>query len=59
MFESSKTWVDRVLLFLDALASLGSMLESQSLGDVFEIPQILGTSSEYVQRMFRVCSEYV
>ena len=48
VFESSKNWVDKVLLFLDALASLGSMLESQSLGDVFEIVSNLG-------HIFRVC----
>ena len=45
--------------FLDALASLGSMLESQSVIHVFEILSILGhiirLSSGYVQGMFRVC----
>ena len=45
--------------FLDALASLGSMLESQSVTDSFmflRFCQILGISSGYVQSMFRVCS---
>ena len=49
--------------FLDALASLGSMLESHSLINVFEILSNLGhifrVCSEYVQGMFRVCSKYV
>ena len=50
-------------IFLAALASLGSMLEGESLSNVFEILSILGhiirLSSGYVQGMFRVCSEYV
>ena len=50
-------------IFLAALASLGSMLEGESLSNVFEILSILGhiirLSSGYVQSMFRVCSEYV
>ena len=54
-------------MFLDELASLGSMLESesvsQSLIHVFEILSNLGhifrLSSGYVQGMLRVCSEYV
>ena len=54
-------------LFLDALASLGSMLESESVSQsmihVFEVLSNLGhifrLSSGYVQSMFRVCSEYV
>ena len=41
--------------FLDALASLGSMLESQSL-TFLRFCQILGISSGYLQGMFRVCS---
>ena len=45
-----------MLPFLDALASLGSVLEShsvsQSVGNVFEILSNLG-------HIFRVCSEYV
>ena len=45
--------------FLDALASLGSMLESDSVTNVFEICQILGISSDYLQCMIRVCSGYV
>ena len=50
-------------IFLDALASLGSMLESLSLFNVFDIlsnlGHIIGLSSGYVQGIFRVCSEYV
>ena len=46
--------------FWDALASLGSMLESQSLSNVFEIlsnpGHIFRVCSEYVQGMFRVSS---
>ena len=53
--------------FLDALASLGSMLESQSVSHsvihVFEILSNLGhifrLSSGYVQSLFSVYSEYV
>ena len=47
--------------FLDALASLGSMLETQSLINVFVIlsnlEHIFGVYSGYVQGMFRVGSE--
>ena len=47
--------------FWDALASLGSMLESQSLSNVFEIlsnpGHIFRVCSEYVQIRFRVGSE--
>ena len=50
-------------VFLDALASLGSMLESESVINVFEILSNLGhifrLSSGYAQGRFRVCSEYV
>ena len=50
-----------VFQFLDAPASLGSILESQSLIHVFEILSNLGhiirLSSGYVQGMFRVGSE--
>ena len=50
-------------LFLDALASLGSMLESDSLINVFEILSNVGhifrLSSVYVQGIFRVGSECV
>ena len=53
--------------FLDALASLGSMLKSQSvsqsLSNVFEILSNLGhvlrVCSGYVQSVFKVCSECV
>ena len=49
--------------FLDALASLGSMLETQSVIHVFEILSNLGhifrLSSVYVQSRFREGSEYV
>ena len=52
---------DESWLFLDALASLGSMLESERLIHVFEILSNLGhifrVGSEYVQSRFRVCSE--
>ena len=58
-----------VLTFLDALASLGSMLESQSVTQSFmflRFCQILGISSGYVQgivrcvqSVFKVCSECV
>ena len=55
-----------MLSFLDALASLGSVLEShsvsQSVGNVFEILSNLGhiirLSSGYLQGMFRVGSEF-
>ena len=50
------------LSFLDALASFGSMLESDSVSHslmFLRFCQILGISSGYVQSMFRVCSEYV
>ena len=52
----------RAIRFLDALASLGSTLESQSVSKSFmflRFCQLLGISSGYVQGMFRVCSEYV
>ena len=46
--------------FLDALTSLGSMLESQSVSDVFEILSNLGhivrLSSGYLQAIFRLSS---
>ena len=49
--------------FLDALASLGSLLETQSVINVFEILSNLGhifrLCSGYVQSVFRMCSEYV
>ena len=48
--------------FLDALASLGSMLKSQWVSEslmFLRFCQILGISSEYVQSMFSVCSECV
>ena len=49
-------------MFLDALASLGSMLESDSLIHVFEILSNLGhiirLSSGYAQGSFRICLEY-
>ena len=48
--------------FLDALASLGSMLESESVSEsltFLRFCQILGISSGYLQGMFRVCSECV
>ena len=44
--------------FLDEIASLGSMLESQWFM-FLRFCQILGISSGCVQDMFRVCSEYV
>ena len=62
------------MVFLDALASLGSMLESESLTHVFEIltnlrhifrvcsecaQSVLRVCSECVQSVFRVCSECV
>ena len=61
----SYTFRANMLSFLDALASLGSVLEShsvsQSVGNVFEILSNLGhifrLSSRYVQGMFRVASE--
>ena len=50
-----------VFQFLDAPASLGSILESQSLIHVFEILSNLGhiiqVCSGYVLGMFKVCSE--
>ena len=49
-------------MFLDALASLGSMLESQSVSQSFmflRFCQILGISSGYLQSVFRVCSKCV
>ena len=55
-----------IQLFLDALTSLGTMLERDSVIHVFEILLNLGhifrVCSEYVQSVFmvfRVCSEYV
>ena len=49
------------ICFLDALASLGSMLESESVINVFEILSNLGhiikLPTGYVQNMFRVGSE--
>ena len=60
--------------FLDALASLGSLLETQSVINVFEILSNVGhifrlcsgyvqsvfrVSSECLQSVFRVCSECV
>ena len=52
-----------IVAFLDALASLGSVLESDSVIHVFEILSNLGhiirLSSGYVQSMSRVCSECV
>ena len=48
------------MTFLDALASLRSMLESHRVINVFEIVSNLGliirVCSEYVQGMLRVCS---
>ena len=48
--------------FLDALASLGSMLKSHSVTNVFEILSNFGhifmLSSVYVHGMFRACSGY-
>ena len=52
----------RRISFLDALASLGSMLESQSVSQwvmFLRFCQILGISSGYLQGMFRVCSGYI
>ena len=49
-------------MFLDALASLGSMLEGQSVTEslmFLRFCQILGISSGCVQDMFRVFSECV
>ena len=57
-------------MFLDALASLGSMFESESVSNVLEILSNLGHifrvcsvrlrgCSECVQSVFRVCSECV
>ena len=52
-----------IQLFLDALTSLGTMLERDSVIHVFEILLNLGhifrVGSEYVQSVFRVCSECV
>ena len=49
-----------IIMFLDAMASLEFMLESERVGDVFfGFCQILGISSGCVQDMFRVCSECV
>ena len=45
-------------MLLDALASLGSMLESQWVM-FLRVGQILGISSGYLQGRFRVCSGYV
>ena len=44
---------------LDALASPGSLWESESAILVFEIRHVFGVCLEYVQRVFRVCSECV
>ena len=44
-------WLEFWFFFLDALASLGSMLESQWLSHVFEILSNLG-------HIFRVCSVF-
>ena len=58
-----------ILQFLDALASLGSMLQSQWVSNVFEILSNLGhifmfqgvfiLCSECVLSVFRVCSDCV
>ena len=59
--ESYSLWPELHDSFLDAIASLGSMLGSQSLINVIEILSNLGhifrVCSEYVQSMFRMCSE--
>ena len=52
-----------IIMFLDAMASLEFMLESERVGDVFGILSNLGhifrLSSVYVQSRFREGSEYV
>ena len=57
-----KRWVCQpffsVLRFLDALASLVSMLESDWVM-FLRFCQILGISSSYLQGMFKVCFGYV
>ena len=51
-----------ISIFLDALASLGFMLESHSVANVFEILSNFGhifmLSSVYVHGVFRACSGY-
>ena len=58
--EANSTFSSMYRVFLDALASLGSMFESESVSNVLEILSNLGhifrVCSEYVQSVFRVCS---
>ena len=55
-----QTIISHLHIFLDGLACLGSMLESEWVSQSFmflRFCQILGISSDYLKCMFRVYSE--